>query len=72
MDPRFLALTLEQIETEYWAFQYQEGKVGEEIEDEEYDQEAILAEYERQAEEAAAAKPLATVPKNDEWEEVKF
>lgn len=69
-----MAATQEQIETEYWAYQYQEGKVGEEIEDEEFNQDEILAQYEREAEEAAAAaaKRIPVVPKDDDFEEVQF
>jgi hypothetical protein len=54
-DPRFLAATLEDIEAEYWAYHYQDKKVVEEFEDEDFDQEAEL----RRIEEAAEARERA-------------
>jgi hypothetical protein len=45
-DPRFLDATPEQIETEYWAYQYRDNKVQEEIEDDDFNLEAVLAEIE--------------------------
>lgn len=45
LDPRFLELTPEDIETEFWANYYAEnaGKGGEEYEDDDFDVGAILA-----------------------------
>lgn len=58
-DPRFLALTPEEVEAEFWACQYAETKAVEDFEDDDIDIEEILAEADRA--EAIAA---------DEWEEV--
>lgn len=42
-DPRFLEATLEQIMTDYWAFQYfSNPKLADEVEDEDFDQDDIL------------------------------
>jgi hypothetical protein len=70
-DPRYLTATDEDIEAEYWAYEYQKGGVKEEYEDEDFDTNAAV----REAEERAAAReraalevtPIATV---DDWEEV--
>ena len=65
-DSRFLSATQEQIETEYWAYQYQDNKVQDEIEDEDFDLAAVLADFEQQAN---AARPPLNVT-DDDWEEV--
>ncbi|WP_161548784.1 hypothetical protein [Pseudomonas sp. Q1] len=49
IDPRFLDLTLEQMEAEYWAYHYFEQPPGEEFDDDEFDEESILAEIEERA-----------------------
>lgn len=41
-DPRFLDSTLEQIETEYWAYHYHANPAREEIEDEDFDLQAEI------------------------------
>lgn len=42
-DPRFLDMTTEDIEAEYWAHHYREQAGKEEIEDEDFDLEAEIA-----------------------------
>lgn len=42
-DPRFLELTTEDIEAEYWAHHYRETNGREEVEDEDFDLEAEIA-----------------------------
>lgn len=42
-DPRFLALTTDEIETEYWAHFYHENDGKDEVEDEDFDLEAEIA-----------------------------
>jgi len=64
-DPRFLSATAEEIEAEYWAYQYQDNKVQDEIEDEDFDLAAVLAEFEEQA---GAVPPVDAT--DDDWEEV--
>jgi hypothetical protein len=56
-DPRFLDCTPEQIQTEFWAHQYDTGKVTEEFEDYEFD---AQAEFRRINEEAEAAERSAS------------
>lgn len=58
-DPRFLALTPQEVETEFWACQYAETKAVEDFEDEDIDIEEILAEADR-----------AEAIKTGEWDEV--
>lgn len=59
-DPRFLDASLEEMAAEYWAYQYLENPATEEVEDDDFDKDAVLAEIERQAE------------AGDEWEEVEL
>lgn len=67
-DPRYLAATDQEIETEYWAYQYKDNKVQDEIEDDDFDLAAVEAQMEREAIEAEAARLQA---KNvDDWEDV--
>lgn len=63
-DPRFLDLTPEEVEAEFWAHHYAEnaGKASEEFEDEDFDIDAMLAEIN------ASASPQGG--DDDEWEEV--
>lgn len=42
-DPRFLALTTEDIEAEYWAWYYAENNRGEEVEDDDFDLDEEIA-----------------------------
>lgn len=42
-DPRFLAMTPEDIEAEYWAHYYYENRSVEEVEDEDFDLDAEIA-----------------------------
>lgn len=42
-DPRFLELTPDEVEAEFWAYHYAESDAKEEYEDDEFDQAAILA-----------------------------
>ena len=46
-DPRFLALTPEEVEAEFWACQYAETSSVEDYEDDDIDIEEILAEADR-------------------------
>jgi hypothetical protein len=62
-DPRFLALTPEEVETEFWACQYAEKPATEDYEDDSIDIEEILAQADREEAALRAAK-------SDEWEEV--
>lgn len=66
-DPRFLDMTMQQIETEYWAYHYLENPASEEVEDDEFDQDAYVAEInaraeQRRAEKAAQAAQALPVP----------
>lgn len=78
-DPRFLDLTLEQIETEYWAWHYFEQPPGEEFDDDEFDEDEILAQIEaralakqqmQQQQQPPAAEPLP--PEVDDWEDIEI
>ena len=75
-DERFLSATEEQIEAEYWAYQYQNNKVGEEIEDEDFDLDAVVAGFEKPGNELAALKQRAALnlvaAPVDDWEEVNL
>lgn len=42
-DPRFLELTTEEIEAEYWAHYYHESQGKEEVEDDDFDLDAEIA-----------------------------
>lgn len=53
-DPRLLALTMEDIEADFWAHHYHDNPAAESAEDDEWDTEAILASMEN----------------DDEWDEV--
>ena len=64
-DPRYLAMTDEGIEAEYWAYQYQADKVSDEIE-EDYDFD-MAAEVARIEAEAERNRPTPVV---DDWEDV--
>lgn len=59
-DPRYLAATDEQIETEWWAHQFHNGKIGDEIEDEDFDLDAVLAEINAEGEAKEAERNLAS------------
>lgn len=41
-DPRFLALTLDEIETDYWAHHYAENPSDNSFEDDDFDVDAIV------------------------------
>ena len=60
-----MSATAEEIEAEYWAYQYQDNKVQDEIEDEDFNLAAVLAEFEQQA---GVAPPA--IAADDDWEEV--
>jgi len=45
-DPRFLDLTSEQLQVEYWAWHYHLNPPSEEFEDEEFNRDAILKDME--------------------------
>ena len=64
-DSRFLSATAEEIEAEYWAYQYQDNKVQDEIEDEDFNLAAVLAEFEQQS---GVVSPTSAA--DDDWEEV--
>lgn len=66
-DPRFLAMTPEDCEAEFWAHYYADraGEGGEEYEDDDFDLEAVLQEA---AGAGAAGGVAAASP--DEWEDV--
>ena len=42
-DPRFLDLSVEDIETDYWAHYYYDNPAGDEVEDEDFDLDKIIA-----------------------------
>ncbi len=65
-DPRYLDLTAEEIQAEYWAHQYAENGVHDEVEDEDFDLEAELARNEAEAEAAANAGG------DEQWETVNL
>lgn len=73
-DARYLRATEEQIEAEYWAYQYQANPVREEVEDEDFDLDAVVAGFEQPGGELAALKRRAALqhpaPAVDDWEEV--
>jgi hypothetical protein len=71
-DPRFLAMSEEDIEAEWWAFHYQESKASVEFDDDDENaSEDYLAQITREAEEeearaaAEAASGGATQPEAD-------
>lgn len=77
IDPRFLDLTLEQIETEYWAYHYFEQPPGEEFDDDEFDEDSIMAEIEarallKQQEQQQQAQAVAEIepPDPGDWEDI--
>ena len=76
-DPRFLDMTMAQIETEYWAYHYLENPASEEIEDEDFDEDGYLAEIEaRDAARAAEVASAAAVepefpPDPGDWEDIE-
>lgn len=45
-DPRFLDATLEQITIEFWAHQYADKPPGDEVEDDDFDADAVLKDME--------------------------
>jgi hypothetical protein len=45
-DPKFLDLTIEDIETDYWAHYYYENATADEVEDEDFDLDDILQKME--------------------------
>lgn len=61
-DPRYLEMTTEQIAAEYWAYQYAEKGIQDEVEDEDFDMAAELARIEAEGE-----AELANIPP-EEWE----
>ena len=75
-----MSATEEQIEAEYWAYQYQDNKVGEEIEDEDFDLDTVVAGFAQPGNELAALKQRAALNRAavpveapvDDWEEVNL
>lgn len=67
-DPRFLAMTPEDCEVEFWAHHYadQAGEGGEEYEDDDFDLAAVLQE----AAGSGAGGDLGALASSDEWEDV--
>lgn len=71
-------MTVAEIEAEYWAYHYLESTAKEEIEDDEFDADAYVAELEaralaREAELALQEPPPAapdTPPTPDDWEDI--
>lgn len=61
-------MTDEDIEAEYWAYQYEAGKVDETEPDYDYDMAAEVARIEAEAEAAEAARRI--VPDVDDWEDI--
>lgn len=82
-DPRFLDLTLEQIETEYWAWHYHEQPPGEEFDDEDFDEEEIMAgiearalarqqQLQQQQQAQPAAEPEPSPDEITDWEDIEI
>lgn len=61
-DPRYLELTADQIMAEYWAHQYAEKGIQDEVEDEDFDMAAEVARINAEAE-----AEVANIPP-DQWE----
>jgi hypothetical protein len=57
-DPRYLDATYEQIEAEYWAHVYFDKPPGEEIEDEDFDKEAVMKQMEEEDDPADWGEPI--------------
>lgn len=74
-DPRFLDLTLQDLETEYWAVHYfnePEGK-SEEFEDDDFDMEAEIAAIEARAlEKERQREAEAGPPDPGDWEDLEI
>jgi hypothetical protein len=69
-DPRFLAMTEEDIEAEWWAYKFQENKSSVEFDDDDENAASdYLTQINREAEEAEAANGGATQPDEalDDW-----
>ena len=45
-DPRYLESTVEDMETEYWAYHYFDNPKGDEVEDDDFDVEAVMRSME--------------------------
>lgn len=72
-DPRFLDMTLEDIQTEYWAVHYYETKddTKEEFEDDDFDEAAILAQIEADALEKERQREAEQGPPDPgDWEPI--
>lgn len=67
-------LTLEQMETEYWAYHYFEQPPGEEFDDDDFDEDAISAEIEARAlaKQQAPAVEDVMPPNIDDWEDIEI
>lgn len=64
-------MTLEEIETEYWAWHYHENPANEEIEDEEFDLDDELAAIEARALERAQQREAEQAPPDPgDWEDI--
>lgn len=73
-DPRFLDMTLEDMEAEYWAVHYFETKddSSEEFEDDDFDEAAILAQIEADALEAEKRREAEQGPPDPgDWEPIE-
>lgn len=69
-DPRFLNTTEQERVTEYWAYRYfEDPKLADEVEDENFSEDDILAQWEAEAEAKAqeTASP-AHLADTDDWE----
>jgi len=65
-------MTLEEIETEYWAYYYDENPSKEMFEDDDFDYDAYMQELEARAEakEAEREREREPEPPVDDWEEI--
>ena len=73
-DPGFLDLTLEEIETEYWAIHYFEEEPGksEEFEDDDFDMDAEIAAIEARALEKERQREAEQGPPDPgDWEDIE-
>ena len=61
-DPRFLDATEEEVAVDYWAHHYFDNPASEIVEDDEFDAEAIQAQWAQEAEEGELPNDFEDVP----------